>query len=180
MRPSENSTAFGDREQKSLFFPMPAIVGKVHAGSIMATDLVNLSNELAGTVERAASGIVAIHARRGIGCSGIVWRDNLILTSSEGVRAEEGDSGSLCWMATHHSPIARPGFGYGSCGTGNGGRRSSSFRSRVERTGLLGTACAGRGANGKHRTNRILRNHQRRFRRMENLARRKNRSLCPA
>jgi serine protease Do len=90
MRPSENSTAFGDREQKSLFLPMPAIVGKVHAGSIMATDLVNLSNELAGTVERAASGIVAIRARRGIGCSGIIWRDNLILTSSEGVRAEEG------------------------------------------------------------------------------------------
>jgi serine protease Do len=56
----------------------------------MATDLVNLSNELAGTVERAAASIVAVHARRGIGSSGIVWRDNLILTSSEGVRAEEG------------------------------------------------------------------------------------------
>jgi len=56
----------------------------------MATDLANLSNELAGTVERAAASIVAVHARRGIGSSGIVWRDNLILTSSEGVRAEEG------------------------------------------------------------------------------------------
>ncbi len=56
----------------------------------MATDLVNLSNELAGTVERAAASIVAVHARRGIGSSGIVWRDNLILTSSEGIRAEEG------------------------------------------------------------------------------------------
>ena len=56
----------------------------------MATDLVNLSNELAGTVERAAASIVAVHARRGIGSSGIVWKDNLILTSSEGVRAEEG------------------------------------------------------------------------------------------
>jgi S1-C subfamily serine protease len=33
---------------------------------------------------------VAVHARRGIGSSGIAWRDNLILTSSEGVRAEEG------------------------------------------------------------------------------------------
>ena len=61
-----------------------------HAGIIMAIDLVNLSNELAGTVERAAASVVAVHARRGIGTSGIVWRDNLILTSSEGVRAEEG------------------------------------------------------------------------------------------
>lgn len=56
----------------------------------MATDLVNLSNQLAGTVERAAASIVAVHARRGIGSSGIVWRDNLILTSSEGVRVDDG------------------------------------------------------------------------------------------
>jgi len=56
----------------------------------MATELQNLSNELAETVERAALSIVAVHARRGIGSSGIAWRDNLILTSSEGVRAEEG------------------------------------------------------------------------------------------
>ena len=56
----------------------------------MATELQNLSNELAATVERAASSIVAVHARRGIGSSGIAWRDNLILTSSEGVRAEDG------------------------------------------------------------------------------------------
>jgi serine protease Do len=56
----------------------------------MATDLVNLSNTLAETVERAAASIVAVHARRGIGSSGIAWRDNLILTSSEGVRTEEG------------------------------------------------------------------------------------------
>jgi serine protease Do len=61
-----------------------------HAGVIMVTDLVNLSNTLAETVERAAASIVAVHARRGIGSSGIAWRDNLILTSSEGVRAEEG------------------------------------------------------------------------------------------
>jgi serine protease Do len=66
----------------------------------MATDLQNLSNELAETTERAAASIVAVHARRGIGSSGIAWRgigssgiawrDNLILTSSEGVRTEEG------------------------------------------------------------------------------------------
>ncbi len=56
----------------------------------MATDLQTLSHALAALVERAAASIVAVHARRGIGSSGIAWRDNLILTSSEGVRAEEG------------------------------------------------------------------------------------------
>jgi serine protease Do len=56
----------------------------------MATDLVNLSNELAAAVERASASIVAVHGRRGIGSSGIAWRDNLIITSSECVRAEEG------------------------------------------------------------------------------------------
>jgi S1-C subfamily serine protease len=61
-----------------------------HAGIIMATELQNLSNKLAESVERAAASIVAVHARRGVGSSGIAWRDNLILTTSEGVRAEEG------------------------------------------------------------------------------------------
>jgi S1-C subfamily serine protease len=56
----------------------------------MATELVNLSNELAARVEAAAPSIVAVHGRRGIGSSGIVWRDNLIVTSSEGIRMEEG------------------------------------------------------------------------------------------
>jgi serine protease Do len=69
---------------------MPKAPGKAHPGVIIATDLVNLSNTLAETVERASASIVAVHARRGIGSSGIAWRDNLILTSSEGVRTEEG------------------------------------------------------------------------------------------
>ena len=56
----------------------------------MATELQNLSNELAGAVERAVAGVVAVHARPRINSSGIVWRQNLILTSSEGVRFEEG------------------------------------------------------------------------------------------
>ncbi len=56
----------------------------------MATELVNLSNELAAASERAAASIVAVHGRRGIGSSGIAWRDNLIVTSSEGIRADEG------------------------------------------------------------------------------------------
>jgi serine protease Do len=69
---------------------MPPGTGREHAGIIMATELQNLSNKLAETVERAAASIVAVHGRRGVGSSGIAWRDNLILTTSEGVRAEEG------------------------------------------------------------------------------------------
>src|ERR1700736_6010566 len=68
---------------------MPPAARRGHAGT-MATNLVNLSNELAGTVERAAASIVSVHGRRGIGSSGIVWRDNLIVTSSEGIRVEDG------------------------------------------------------------------------------------------
>jgi len=56
----------------------------------MASELQNLSNELAGAVEHASAGVVAVHARPRINSSGIVWRQNLILTSSEGIRFEEG------------------------------------------------------------------------------------------
>lgn len=56
----------------------------------MATELTNLSDVLVKTVERAAESVVAVQARRGVGSSGIIWRDNLILTSSEGVRTDEG------------------------------------------------------------------------------------------
>jgi S1-C subfamily serine protease len=56
----------------------------------MATELVNLSNELAGAVERTAAGVVAVQARPRIGTSGVIWRSNLILTSSEGIRSEDG------------------------------------------------------------------------------------------
>jgi S1-C subfamily serine protease len=56
----------------------------------MASELQNLSNELAGAVERASTGVVVVHARPRINSSGIVWRKNLILTSSEGVRFEDG------------------------------------------------------------------------------------------
>ncbi len=56
----------------------------------MATDFVNLSNQLASAVEKAAGVIVAVHARPRIGSSGIIWQKNFILTSSEGVRADEG------------------------------------------------------------------------------------------
>ena len=50
---------------------------------------MNLSTALAGAVERAAASVVAVHARPRLGTSGIVWRPNLILTSSEGIRSED-------------------------------------------------------------------------------------------
>ena len=56
----------------------------------MPTDLNSLSNDLAKATEQASAGVVAVHARPRIGTSGIVWRKNLILTSSEGIRFEEG------------------------------------------------------------------------------------------
>jgi S1-C subfamily serine protease len=62
----------------------------LHHAGCMATDLVNLSNDLAGAVERAAAGVVAVLARPRINSSGIIWRKNLILTSREGIRFEEG------------------------------------------------------------------------------------------
>jgi serine protease Do len=55
----------------------------------MATELVNLSDELAAAVERAAAAVVAVQARPRLGTSGIVWGPNLILTSSEGIRSED-------------------------------------------------------------------------------------------
>jgi S1-C subfamily serine protease len=60
-----------------------------HAG-FMANELVNLSSELANAVERVAAGVVAVGARPRIGSSGVVWRQNLILTSSQGIRSEDG------------------------------------------------------------------------------------------
>jgi S1-C subfamily serine protease len=56
----------------------------------MANDFENLSNQLAGAVEKASAFIVAVQGRPRIGSSGVVWRQNFILTSSEGIRAEEG------------------------------------------------------------------------------------------
>lgn len=55
----------------------------------MASDFENLSNQMAAAVEKSAASIVAVHGRPRIGSSGIVWRKNFILTSSEGIRADE-------------------------------------------------------------------------------------------
>ncbi len=73
----------------SFFLPMHYNPLARHAG-YMGNELVNLSNELASAVERVAAGVVAVFARPRIGSSGVVWRQNLILTSSQGIRSEDG------------------------------------------------------------------------------------------
>lgn len=50
--------------------------------------LADFSSQLAGGVEAAARSIVAIHARRRIPSSGIVWRDGVIVSASHTVRRD--------------------------------------------------------------------------------------------
>jgi len=58
----------------------------------MATEtgaLVALSNDLAGTVERVAAGVVAVEARSRIGSSGFFIRPDLILTADHALESDE-------------------------------------------------------------------------------------------
>jgi S1-C subfamily serine protease len=55
-----------------------------------ASTLSQLSAQLADAVSAAANGVVAIHARRRIPSSGILWRDGIIVSASHTVR-REGD-----------------------------------------------------------------------------------------
>ena len=50
--------------------------------------LGELSSQLAGAVEAAAKSVVAIHARRRIPSSGIVWREGVIVSASHTVRRD--------------------------------------------------------------------------------------------
>src|SRR6478672_9998170 len=50
--------------------------------------LVELSSRLSDAVERAASYTVAIHARRRIPSSGVVWREDVIVSASHTVRRD--------------------------------------------------------------------------------------------
>jgi S1-C subfamily serine protease len=60
-----------------------------HPESVMANNLATLSNDLTEAVARASASLVAVHARRRIGTSGVVWRPGTILTTSEGIRSED-------------------------------------------------------------------------------------------
>jgi S1-C subfamily serine protease len=51
--------------------------------------LTELSSQLASAVEIAGNSVVAIHARRRIPSSGIVWRDGVIVSASHTVRRDD-------------------------------------------------------------------------------------------
>ncbi|MFN2638354.1 MAG: S1C family serine protease, partial [Gemmatimonadaceae bacterium] len=51
--------------------------------------LAELSAQLAAAVETAASSVVAIHARRRIPSSGIIWRDGIIVSASHTVKRDD-------------------------------------------------------------------------------------------
>ena len=57
-------------------------------GNTNVNALAELSTKLSGAVERAASYTVAIHARRRIPSSGVVWRDGVIVSASHTVRRD--------------------------------------------------------------------------------------------
>jgi S1-C subfamily serine protease len=60
-----------------------------------ASTLVALSTELADAVERAGRSTVAIHARRRIPSSGVVWRPGVVVAASHTVRRDEDISITL-------------------------------------------------------------------------------------
>jgi S1-C subfamily serine protease len=57
--------------------------------SATASALSELSSQLASAVERAGSSIVAIHARRRIPSSGIIWRDGIVVSASHTVKRDD-------------------------------------------------------------------------------------------
>ena len=55
----------------------------------MASNLASLSSGLTDAVAKASASLVAVHARRRIGTSGVVWRKGIILTTNEGILSED-------------------------------------------------------------------------------------------
>ena len=54
-----------------------------------SSTLADLSSQLAAAVETAGNSVVAIHARRRIPSSGIVWRDGVVVSASHTVRRDD-------------------------------------------------------------------------------------------
>jgi serine protease Do len=54
-----------------------------------SSTLVDLSSQLAAAVEVAARSVVAIHARKRIPSSGVVWRDDVIVSASHTVKRDD-------------------------------------------------------------------------------------------
>ena len=52
-------------------------------------NLLDLSNDLASAVERAAKSVVAIHARPRIPSSGVIWRPGVIVTTDHTMERDD-------------------------------------------------------------------------------------------
>jgi S1-C subfamily serine protease len=68
--------------------------------------LADLSSQLASAVETAGNSVVAIHARRRIPSSGVVWRDGIIVSASHTVRRDDDISITLPGGETAAAKIA--------------------------------------------------------------------------
>jgi serine protease Do len=55
----------------------------------MPTTLETLSHDLAGAVETAARSVVAVHARRRIPSTGILWREGLVVAANHTVQSDD-------------------------------------------------------------------------------------------
>ena len=56
----------------------------------MSAELIELSNALADATDRAAKGVVAVHAEPRGSSSGIVWRTGLVVTAEHALARDEG------------------------------------------------------------------------------------------
>src|SRR5919204_170614 len=74
--------------------PQKSNPGSGRTGGTRGT-LAELSSQLATAVERAGNSVVAIHARRRIPSSGVVWRDGVIVSASHTVRRDDDISITL-------------------------------------------------------------------------------------
>lgn len=68
--------------------------------------LQSLSDDLAAAVEVASRSVVAIHARRRIPSSGVVWREGIVVTAHHTVQREDGITVSLADGTTVGATLA--------------------------------------------------------------------------
>ncbi len=60
-----------------------------HPEDMATNELATFSDQLAGTVERAAPSVVAVHARPRFSSSGVFWRPGVIVTAEHTIRRED-------------------------------------------------------------------------------------------
>src|SRR5919199_3509902 len=71
-----------------------------------SSSLVALSTELADAVERAGRSTVAIHARRRIPASGVVWRPGVVVAASHTITRDEDITITLASGRTTSAALA--------------------------------------------------------------------------